>query len=97
MKVRVECRWVPMLVEALGARELEVELVEKTPTIQTLLDHLEQQYGKGVRDALYSKEGFEPLVQIMVNGERYARSDALDDEYLNDGDTVLFLMMMAGG
>jgi len=56
MKVKMECRWVPMLAEAL-----------------------------------------EPLVQIMVNGERYARSDALDEERLADGDTVLFLMMMAGG
>jgi len=97
MKVKMECRWVPMLAEALGARELEVELPHEEATVQGLLDHLEAQYGKGVREALYSKEALEPLVQIMVNGERYARSDALDEERLADGDMVLFLMMMAGG
>lgn len=106
MKVKIECRWVPMLAEALGAKELEVELEPKQDpeaspaeptTIQSLLDHLEQHYGKGVKEALYSKDGFEPLVQIMVNGERYARSDALGEEALDEGDTVLFLMMMAGG
>lgn len=100
MRIKVECRWVPMLAEALGAKELEVDLEDsssKQATVRSLLDHLEQQHGKGVREALYSKEAFEPLVQIMVNGERYARTDALDEEPLEEGDTVLFLMMMAGG
>jgi molybdopterin converting factor small subunit len=42
------------------------------------------------------KSKFDPLVQVLLNGEEWVTYDQLDTA-LQDGDELIFMMMMAGG
>jgi MoaD family protein len=86
---------LPMLAEALGRRELEVEFAGET--VSDLVEHLVAQYGHKARQALLDETGeLDPVVQVLLNGEEWVTHDRLDTS-LQDGDNVMFMMMMAGG
>jgi MoaD family protein len=94
MKVHLKL-FLPVLPEAIGRKELQVEFAGET--VQDLIEHLIARYGRKARQALYDKEGqLDPVVQILLNGEQWVTHDRLDT-VLQDGDQVMLLLMLAGG
>jgi molybdopterin converting factor small subunit len=94
MKVHLKIL-LPVLPEAIGSRDLQVEFAGKT--INDLIEHLITRYGRRARLALHDRNGqLDPVVQILLNGERWVTHDRLDT-VLHDGDDVIFMLMLAGG
>lgn len=94
MKVHLKI-FLPALPEAIGDNELVVEFAGTT--VSDLIKTLVDQYGQKARQALYDEKGkFDPLVQVLLNGEEWVTQDRLDTT-LQDGDSLVFMMMMAGG
>ena len=94
MKVKLKL-FVPVLPEAIGRKELEVEFDGQT--IGDLIEHLVIQYGRKARQALYDGKGdLDLAVQVLLNGEEWITRDRLDTA-LQDGDSVMLMMMLAGG
>ena len=87
--------FLPVLPEAIGRKELEVEFDGRT--VGDLIEHLVTQYGRKARQALYDEKGdLDLAVQVLLNGEEWITRDQLDTT-LEDGDSVMLMMMMAGG
>jgi MoaD family protein len=95
MRVKLETKFVPQLAKALGKDKLEFEFEGKS--VKDLLSALSARFGKRAREALYESNGsFTPEIQIILNGRRWVRKDKLHTR-LKDGDTVTFLLFLAGG
>ena len=87
--------FLPALPEAMGRREVEIEFDGET--VNDLIDYLIARYGQKARKALYDSGGqLDPVVQILLNGERWVTHDRLDT-VLHDGDDVAIMLMLAGG
>ncbi|MCK4789794.1 MAG: MoaD/ThiS family protein [Desulfobacteraceae bacterium] len=94
MKVHLKI-FLPALPEAIGDNELEVEF--SGATVNDLIESLVERYGQKARQALYDEKGkFDPLVQVLLNGEEWVTYDRLN-KGLNEGDQLVFMIMMAGG
>ena len=94
MKVHLKVL-LPVLPEAMGCKELQVEFVGET--VSDLIEHLVVRYGRKARQALYDGDGqLDPVVQILLNGEQWVPHDRLDT-VLHDGDDVMLALMLAGG
>jgi MoaD family protein len=94
MKVNLKLL-LPTLPEVIGRKEFELEFGGET--IGDLIDHLAVQYGPKAEQALYDKKGkLDPVIQVLLNGETWIDHDQLDT-VLHDGDSVILMMMMAGG
>ena len=94
MKVNLKIL-LPVLPEAIGRKELEIEFAGET--VSDLIEHLVTRYGRRARQALYDeKDDLDPVVQVLLNGEEWITRDQLDTS-LQDGDNVVLMMMMAGG
>ena len=86
---------LPMLSQAMGGKELEIEFAGET--VNDLIEHLAARYGRKARQALYDGEGeLDMMVQVLLNGEQWIARDQLDTP-LQDGDSVMLMMMMGGG
>ncbi len=86
---------LPVLPEAIGRKELEVEFAGET--VNDLIEHLVARYDRKARQALYDEKGkLDPVVQVLLNGKEWVTHDRLDTA-LQEGDTVMFMVMMAGG
>ncbi len=94
MKVHLKIL-LPKLPEAIGRNELEVEFAGET--VSDLIKHLARRYGRTARQALYDEKGqLDPVVQVLLNGKEWITHDRLDTA-LQDGDSVMLMIMMAGG
>jgi MoaD family protein len=94
MKVHLKI-FLPTLPEAIGDNELDVEFTGTT--VRDLIDTLVDRYGQKAKQALYDEKGqFDPLVQVLLNGEEWVTQDRFDTT-LQEGDSLIFMMMMAGG
>jgi molybdopterin converting factor small subunit len=105
MKVRIEIVGVPMLSDVIGMKKFELDvpgktvkdLLEELKTVKDLLEELTRKYGVKVRKVLYDEKGaFDPMIQIAVNGEKWIPADRHDTP-LRDGDTLIFMILLAGG
>jgi molybdopterin converting factor small subunit len=95
--VRVELRLMalPALARALGGKKIEVEF--PGDTVGNLVDHLVERYGDAAEEALLDDEGhLDSIVQILVNEKQWVVHDDLDVP-LNDGDSVIFMLLVVGG
>ena len=93
--MRVDLKlFVPQLPEAIGRRELEVAFAGET--VGDLIEHLVARYGRTARKALYEDGELDPVIQILLNGEKWVTRDQLDAT-LRDGDSVMLMMLMGGG
>jgi MoaD family protein len=87
--------FLPVLPEAIGRKELEVEFAGET--VSDLIEHLVARHGRKARQALYDEKGqLDPVVQVLLNGKEWVTHDRLDTA-LQDGDSVMLMVMMAGG
>jgi MoaD family protein len=86
---------LPTLPEAIGGPDLEVDVIGKT--INDVIEFLIAQYGQSARKALFNEDGkLDPMIQILLNGKEWVTHDQLD-MHLQDGDSLMFMVMMAGG
>jgi MoaD family protein len=94
MKVHLKIL-LPALSEAIGRKEFEVEFAGET--VSDLIGHLVARHGRKAKQALYDETGgLDPVVQVLLNGKEWVTHDRLDTA-LRDGDSVMLMMMMAGG
>jgi molybdopterin converting factor small subunit len=94
MKIHLKF-FLPGLPEVIGGNQLSIDF--EGTTVHDLIEFLFDQYGSKARDAIYDKLGeFDPMVQVLLNGEQWITQDQLDT-ILEDGDSLVFMLLMAGG
>lgn len=85
----------PMLSEAVGRNELDVDFAGRT--VADLIGHLTQRYGRRAREALCDSQGtLDLVVQVLINERKWVTRENLDTP-LADGDEVTILMLVSGG
>jgi MoaD family protein len=95
MKVNVEFLGLPMVSNVVGKKKLELDISGQT--VKDVIDELIKLYGKKVREAFYNQEGnFDLMIQIALNGKSFIPADKHDTP-LNEGDTLMFMLLLAGG
>jgi molybdopterin converting factor small subunit len=66
-------------------------------TLEDVINELITRYGEKVRDAFYNARGnFDPMIQIALNGKSFIPVDKHDTR-LEDGDSIVFMILLAGG
>lgn len=95
MKINLEFLGFPMVSDAVGKRKLELNI--SGATVKDVIDELINRYGKKVRDAFYDTQGsFDLMIQISLNGKSFIPPDKHNIS-LNEGDTLVFMLLLAGG
>ena len=95
MRINLDIRLVPDLVRLLGANKIIFDFEGKT--INDMVNILISKYGVKVREALYDSGGrFDGMIQIILNNEKWIRSDELSTP-LKDEDVVSLMLLIGGG
>lgn len=95
MKANIEFFGLPNLTKAIGAKRIQLEVSQGTP--KNILANLTKKFGKPVKDTLFDNKGnLDHAIQILRNGKEWITHDKLNTK-LKDGDTITFMMMVAGG
>jgi molybdopterin converting factor small subunit len=95
VKINVEFLGLPMVSDVVGNKKLEVDVPGET--VKDVIDELVRRYGKKVKDAFYDTQGnFGMMVQIALNGTSFITPDKHHTP-LNDRDTLIFMLVLAGG
>ncbi len=95
MKINVEFVGLPMLSDVIREKKLELDL--SGDTVKDVIDELIKRYGKKVGQAFYDAQGnFDTMIQIALNGKSFIPSDKHDTP-LNEGDSLIFVILLAGG
>jgi len=95
MKINVEFLGFPMVSDVVGKKKLELSISGQT--VKDVIDELIRRYGKKVREAFYDAEGnFDLMIQIALNGKSFIPPDKHQTP-LNEGDTLTFMLLLAGG
>jgi len=86
---------LPALARAMGGRKLKVDFPGET--VGDLLDHIVKRYGRAAKEALLDEEGqLDTIIQILINEKEWVVHDELDLP-LKEGDSVIFMLLVAGG
>ncbi len=95
MKIKVEFLSLPMISELLGKKKLELNITGNT--VKDVIDELIRSYGNKVKDFFYDEEGnFDVMIQIILNGKSFIPANKHHTS-LDEGDTLLFMLLLAGG
>lgn len=95
MRIIVEFLGFPIVTDVIGKKKLE--LVATGETVKDVINELITRYGEKVRDAFYDVKGnFDPMIQISLNGKSFIPADK-HDTLLEDGDSIVFMILLAGG
>ena len=95
MKVTVEFLGFPMVSDVIGKKKLELDIPGRT--VKDVIDELIGRYGKKVKEAFYDEKGnFDVTIQMTLNGRTFISADKPHTP-LNEGDTLVFMLLLAGG
>ncbi len=95
MKINIEFLGLPMISDLIGKKKLQLEISGNT--VRDVINELINRYGKKLREAFYDKDGnFDLMIQIAINGKSFISPDKHDTE-LKEGDSLIFMMLLAGG
>jgi len=95
MKINVEFLGFPMISDIIGKKKLELDIPGNT--VKDVIDELIRFYGKRVRDSFYDEKGnFDVTIQITLNEETFIPADKHNTP-LSQGDTLIFMLILAGG
>jgi len=84
-----------MLSDIIGKKKFDLAVPGKT--IRDLIEELIRKHGTRIREVLYGEKGiFDPMIQIVLNGEKWVPADR-HDTTLHEGDTIIFMILLAGG
>ena len=95
MKIQVEFLGFPMVSDVIGKKRVELDTAGNT--VKDVIDELIRIYGKKVREAFYDEKGrFDVTLQMTLNGKIF---NPADKQYtpLDEGDTLTFMLLLAGG
>ena len=94
MKVTVEFLSLPLITQPLGKKKIDIEVHGST------LADLARELGskiKRAKDVLLRSDGaIDDDIQIYINGDRVQREES-DSRKLSEGDSITFMMLVAGG
>jgi len=97
VKIKIEVLGLPALSEAIGKREIELDITGRPVTVQRVIDQMIQEFGSSAERVLRDDDGrLDPTMQIALNGKKFITRDGLDT-VLRAGDTLTFMLLMAGG
>jgi molybdopterin converting factor small subunit len=95
MKVTVEFLSLPLITQPLGKKKIEIEF--HGSTLADLARELGSKMNR-VKDILLSSDGaIDSDIQVYINGADRVEREESDHRKLNEGDTVTFMMLVAGG
>ena len=95
MKISVEFLGLPMVSDVIGKKKLELNISGET--VKDVIDGLIKRHGKKVRNAFFDAEGdFDVMIQTVLNGKSFIPADKHNSP-LNEGDTLTFMLLLAGG
>jgi molybdopterin converting factor small subunit len=95
MKISIEFLGLPMVSDAIGKKKLELNISGET--VKDVIDELIKRHGKKVRNAFFDAEGdFDVMIQTVLNGKSFIPADKHHTP-LNEGDTLTFMLLLAGG
>lgn len=95
MKAKLHLMALPALARAMGGKKLEVDFPGQT--VADLLDHIVKRYRGAAKEALLDQDGqLDPIIQILVNEKEWVVHDRLDVA-LKEGDSVILMVLVAGG
>jgi sulfur carrier protein ThiS len=96
MRVKIDIEGFPRLSEAMGAKKFEMNL--KGTRINDVLDELIFKSGPQIQKIIYDeKKEFNPVIQVIRNGAEWIPAHKHHDTILDDGDTLAFVVLLAGG
>ena len=94
MKIDIEFLGFPMFSDMVGDKKLELDIAGQT--VKDLIHELIKRYGREARDSFYDTQGnFDPMIQISLNGNIIPSKE--HDTPLNEGDSLIFMILLAGG
>ena len=95
MKVTVEFLSLPLITQPLGKKKIEIEFQGST------LADLARELGSKIhraKDVLLASDGaIDHDIQIYINGANQVQGEERRSKVLSEGDTVTFMMLVAGG
>jgi molybdopterin converting factor small subunit len=95
MKVTVEFLSLPLITQPLGKKKIEIQF--QGSTIADLARELGSKI-KRARDVLLSSDGaIDHDIQIYLNGASQVQDQERQSKVLSEGDTITFMMLVAGG
>jgi len=95
MKINVEFLGFPMVSDVIGKKKLQVDIPGHT--VRDVIDELIRLYGKKVKDAFYDEKGnFDVMIQVALNEKTFIPADK-PHTALSEGDTLTFMLLLAGG
>jgi len=95
MRIIVEFLGFPIVTDVIGKKKLELEV--PGGTVKEVINELMTRYGEKVRDAFYNARGnFDPMIQVALNGKSFIPIDK-HETLLKDGDSIVFMILLAGG
>jgi len=95
MKIQVEFLGFPMVSDVIGKKKMELDIPGNT--VKDVIDELIRLYGRKVKEAFYDEKGrFDVTIQMTLNGKIFVSGNQLHTS-LNEGDTLVFMLLLAGG
>lgn len=95
MKINLEFLGVPVVSDVVGKKKMELDIPGNT--VKDAIDELIRIYGSRVREAFFDAKGnFDLSVQITLNGQSFI-SPNKHHTPLTEGDTLIFMLLLAGG
>ncbi len=95
MKINVEFPGFPMVSDVIGRKKMDLTIPGNT--VRSVMDELIRLYGKKLKQAFYDEKGnFDVTIQITLNGKFFIPADK-HNTVLNEGDTLIFMLLLAGG
>lgn len=96
MKIKVEVKGFPTVADVMGRKTVELDMEGRT--VRDVIENLIGLYGRKVKEAFYDEKGrFDPIIQVALNGKTFVSPEELEKPLLREGDTVAFLLLLAGG
>jgi molybdopterin converting factor small subunit len=96
MKIRLDIQTLPELQKAVGRKSVDVEF--EGGTISDFIGHLVGRYGRRVQDALCDESGeIDPVIKVVLNSEKFIVREQFEATALSEGDSVKFMVFVAGG
>jgi len=85
----------PMVSDVVGKKKVELDIPGNT--VKHVIDELIRLYGKKVKEAFYDETGkFDVTIQITLNGKTFIPADQHHTS-LSERDTLIFMLLLAGG
>ena len=95
MKIHVEFLGFPMVSDVMGKKKMELDIPGNT--VKDVIDELIRLFGRKVKEAFYDEKGrLDVTLQITLNGKTFISADKQQPP-LNEGDTLTFMLLLAGG